>query len=177
MTAWWRARGVEEPVYGLFHTALLSMPGVGATLARAGALEAGWANVERALAADAAVIVYPGGDHESFRPFAERDRIDFGGRTGFVRLAVRTGVPVVASVSCGAHDTVVVLARGAALAERLPWLERFRVKTMPLMVGAPWGLSAGLPTLQLPPGWWCSCSTRSTCAPSWTPTTPTTRPC
>src|SRR4051794_12408762 len=29
MTAWWRARGVDEPVYGMFHSAFLGIPGVG----------------------------------------------------------------------------------------------------------------------------------------------------
>src|SRR3954462_15596260 len=29
MTAWWRERGVDEPVYGMFHSAFLSIPGVG----------------------------------------------------------------------------------------------------------------------------------------------------
>ncbi len=150
MTAWWRERGIEEPVYGLFHTAFLAMPGVGAVMARAGALEAGWANVTSALDAGAAVIVYPGGDHEAFRPFRERDRIDFDGRKGFVRVALRQGVPIVAAVSCGAHDTTIVAARGETLAEHLPWMRRWRIKTMPLLVGAPWILSPGLPTLQLP---------------------------
>lgn len=150
MTKWWRTRGIEEPVYGLFHTAFLSLPGVGATMARAGALEAGWDNVERAIAADAVVIVYPGGDHEAFRPFTQRDRIDFAGRTGFVRLALSSGVPVVPAVSCGAHDTTMVLTRGEGLAARAPWLRRFRIKTQPLLLGAPWGLSPGFPTVQLP---------------------------
>ncbi len=150
MTHWWRQRGVEEPVYGLFHSAFLSLPGVGGVMARAGALEAGWANVEQALGHGASVIVYPGGDHEAFRRFSDRDKIDFAGRTGFVRLALKTGVPIVPAVSCGAHDIVVVLARGEALAKRAPWLRRFRIKTQPFLLGAPWGLSPGLPTVQLP---------------------------
>lgn len=63
--------------------------------------------------------MYPGGDHEAMRPFADRK--------GFVRSALRSGVPIVASVSCGAHDTTLVLTRGATVAERLPWLRRFRL--------------------------------------------------
>ena len=43
----------------------------------------------------AILLVYPGGDREVFRTWRDRNRIDFGGRLGFVRLALRTGVPVV----------------------------------------------------------------------------------
>lgn len=150
MTAWWRQRGVEEPVYGLFHSGFMGLPGIGSTVRRAGALEAGWANVESALGAGAVVIVYPGGDHEAFRPFNQRDRIDFDGRTGFIKAALHLGVTIVPAVSCGAHDTSVILSRGEGLARRLPWLRNNRVKTQPLALGAPWGLSPGLPTVQLP---------------------------
>lgn len=150
MTEWWRRRGVDEPVYGLFHSMFLGLPGVGPNMAKAGALEAGWHNAEPVLRNGGIVIVYPGGDHEAFRPFSERDTIDFAGRTGFLRLALRTGVPIVTAVSCGAHDTVMVLTRGERLARMHPLLRRWRVKTQPFLVGAPWGLSPGLPTLQLP---------------------------
>lgn len=150
MTRWWRERGVEEPVYGLFHTMMLGIPGLGTSLHKAGALEAGWDNADAVFGTGGIVIVYPGGDREALRPFSQRDQIDFGGRTGFVRLALRAGVPIVPAVSCGAHDTVLVLTRGEQIAERLPWLRRWRVKAQPLILGAPWGVSPGLPTVPLP---------------------------
>ncbi len=150
LTAWWRERGIDEPLYGLFHSAFLALPGVGRVMQRAGALEAGWDNAEAALNEGAVVIVYPGGDYEAFRPFWERDRIEFAGRTGFCRLAIRLGVPIVPAVSCGAHDTQLVLTRGARLAQLHPVLRRFRVKTQPFLLGLPFGISPGLPTLQLP---------------------------
>jgi 1-acyl-sn-glycerol-3-phosphate acyltransferase len=150
LTAWWRERGSGESIYGLFHSAFLALPGVGPIMRRAGALEAGWENAEAALAAGSVVIVYPGGDHEAFRPFRDRDRIDFAGRLGFCRLAARAGVPIVPAVSCGAHDTTIVLTRGARLARVHPILRRFRVKTQPFVLGLPWGVSPGLPTVQLP---------------------------
>jgi 1-acyl-sn-glycerol-3-phosphate acyltransferase len=150
MTAWWRERGVDEPVYGMFHSAFLAIPGVGPYVKRAGALEAGWDNAQAVLERDGVVLVYPGGDHEAFRPFRDRDRIDFAGRTGFVRLALRARVPIVPAVSCGAHDTVIVVARGENLAALHPVLRRFRVKTMPFLVGLPWVVSPGWPVVQLP---------------------------
>jgi 1-acyl-sn-glycerol-3-phosphate acyltransferase len=149
MTAWWRERGVEEPVYALFHSFFLDLPGVGAQVARAGALEAGHGNAEAILEQGGIVLVYPGGDREAFRTWRDRNRIDFGDRTGFVRLALRTQVPIVPSVSIGAHETLVVLSRGEGLARMLPHLRLMRVKTQPVVLGPPWGISFGLPTFPL----------------------------
>lgn len=150
MTAWWRNRGVEEPVYGLFHSFFLGLPGVRGTLEKAGALDAGWNNAERVLRDGGIVLVYPGGDHEAFRPWTQRNRIDFAGRTGFVKLAMRTGVPIVPAVTTGVQDSIFVLTRGERIASMLPHLRRWRLKVMPVLVGPPWGLSFGLPTIPLP---------------------------
>jgi 1-acyl-sn-glycerol-3-phosphate acyltransferase len=150
MTAWWRERGVDEPVYGMFHSAFLALPGVGPFVRKAGALEAGWHNARAVLDREGIVLVYPGGDHEAFRPFRDRDRIDFAGRTGFARLALQARVPIVPAVSCGAHDTVLVMSRGERLAALNPVFRRFRIKAMPFLLGPPWGLSPGWPVVQLP---------------------------
>jgi 1-acyl-sn-glycerol-3-phosphate acyltransferase len=150
MTAWWRERGADEPVYAMFHSAFLALPGVGPIVRKAGALEAGWDNARDVLERGGIVLVYPGGDHEAFRPFRDRDRIDFAGRTGFIRLAMRSGVPIVPAVSCGAHDTVLVMSRGERLAALNPIFRRFRIKTMPFLLGPPWGISPGFPMVQLP---------------------------
>src|SRR5437588_2115429 len=150
LTAWWRERGVDEPVYGLFHSFFLGLPGIGDSVRKAGALEAGPAAAEAALRAGASVLVYPGGDHEAYRPWTERHRIEFAGRTGFVRLALRTGVPIVPVVSCGAQNSLIVLSRGERLARFMPHLRAWRLKVCPILLGPPWGISVGLPTIPLP---------------------------
>jgi 1-acyl-sn-glycerol-3-phosphate acyltransferase len=151
LTAWWRERGDDEPIYALFHSFFLSLPGMGSLMAKAGAIEAGTEGAEAILDEGAILIVYPGGDHEVFRPWSERNRIDFGGRRGLVRLALRTQVPVVPAVSIGAHETVVVLARGESLARWLRLDRLFRVKVMPLVFGPPLGVVPGaIPTFPLP---------------------------
>jgi 1-acyl-sn-glycerol-3-phosphate acyltransferase len=150
MTEWWKQRGADEPVYGLFHSVFINIPGVGGAMKKAGGIEADPASAEKALRAGGSVFVFPGGDHEVFRPWTERNKIDFAGRTGFIKLALRTGVPIVPAVSCGAHNSVVVLSRGDRLVRWMPHLRMMRVKVMPIMLGAPWGISFGLPTLPLP---------------------------
>jgi 1-acyl-sn-glycerol-3-phosphate acyltransferase len=150
MTKWWNTRGVDEPVYGLFHSAFFNIPGVGPTMRKAGGIEASPDAAEHALRSGGSVIVFPGGDYDVFRPWTERHNIDFAGRTGWIRLALRTGVPIVPAVSCGAHNSVVVLSRGDRLVRWMPHLRLMRVKVMPIMLGLPWGISFGLPTLPLP---------------------------
>lgn len=151
LTSWWRRRGEEEPVYALFHSFLLNMPGIGAALARAGAVEAGPEAAEAVLRGGGILIDFPGGDHEVFRPWRARNTIDFGDRVGFVRLALRTQVPVVPAVSVGAHESLVVLARGERVAKALGIDRLFRIKVMPLVAGPPWGIvPGGIPTWPLP---------------------------
>ena len=151
LTAWWRERGEDEAVYALFHSFFLGLPGIGPLMARSGGVEAGPATAEAILRRGDVLIDYPGGDHEVFRPWGERNTIDFGGRKGVIRLALRTQVPIVPAVSVGAHETLVVLSRGEGLARRLGLDKRFRVSVMPLVLGPPFGIvPGGIPTFPLP---------------------------
>ena len=151
--AWVVAAAVAErrgsaPVYALIYDLLLAIPGYGPFLRRMGALPADEGIAVDALAAGAAVLVFPGGDHDACRPWRERDQIELDGRTGFVRLALRLSVPVVPAVSHGAHHGVVVVARGEPVA-RLLRLSGVRVKVMPVML-SPLGLSVVLAPPPLP---------------------------
>lgn len=151
LTSWWRERGEEEPVYALFHSFFLGLPGVGPLMARAGAIEAGREGAESILRQGGILIDYPGGDYEVFRPWWERNRVEFGGRLGFVRLALRTQVPLVPAVSVGAHETLIVLARGERIAKLLGFDRLFRIKVWPLVLGPPVGIvPGGIPTWPLP---------------------------
>ena len=123
-------RGTERPAYSLPTTCLLAFPVVGPFLRRIGAIPAGSHDAETALAEDALVLDYPGGDWEACRPWTERNTIDFGGRTGFVRLALRTGVPLVPVVAHGSHDSLVVLSRGERIARTLG-LSGLHIKVFP----------------------------------------------
>ncbi len=151
LTAWWRERGEEEPIHALFHSFFLGLPGVGPIMARAGAVEAGRVEAEAVLRSGGILVDYPGGDYDVFRPWSARNRIDFGARMGFVRLALRTQVPIVPAVSVGAHETLVVLSRGERFARLLGLDRMFRIKVMPLVFGPPLGVvPGGIPTWPLP---------------------------
>jgi 1-acyl-sn-glycerol-3-phosphate acyltransferase len=97
--------------------------------------------MRRALAHDAALLVYPGGDHETFRPSWKSDEVDLAGRSGFVSLALELGVPVVPVVAIGGQETALFLGQGSGLARRLGLDRRWRVKVLPAQIGPPLGLT------------------------------------
>jgi 1-acyl-sn-glycerol-3-phosphate acyltransferase len=74
-----------------------------------------------------------------------RNKIDFGGRTGYIRAALNAGVPIVPSVSIGGQESQIYLTRGTALAKTLRLDKLVRAKILPVSIGFPFGLSAVLP--------------------------------
>jgi 1-acyl-sn-glycerol-3-phosphate acyltransferase len=143
-------RGIGAPAYLLGYDLLFALPGVAPVLRRLGGVPASAVEAESALARGACVVVYPGGDLEACRPWTQRNKVDFGGRKGFVRLALRCGVPVVPVVAHGAHHAVAVLTRGDRLA-RAAGLRRVRINVFPLLAGFPFGVTSILtPPLPLP---------------------------
>ena len=82
-------------------------------LQRIGFIPASRDNAARALASDAAVMVFPGGDFDAMRPTLSQNVIDFNGRTGYVRTAIDAGVPIVPVVSIGGQETQFFLTRGS----------------------------------------------------------------
>src|SRR5256886_8490279 len=61
--------GVERPIYALAHSLVTSWPGLGAVAKRWGIVTAGPRIAEAVLASGASVLVYPGGDVETHRPW------------------------------------------------------------------------------------------------------------
>lgn len=143
--------GVERRFHQLAHDLVVSMP-LPVNLRKFGTVAASRANAEKALAAGAAVLVYPGGDYEVHRPSWEAGTVDFGGRKGFLRLAIDRDVPIVPVVSAGGQETALFLSRGTWLARLLGIDRLLRLKVMPISVTVPWGLTVGdlIPRLPLP---------------------------
>jgi 1-acyl-sn-glycerol-3-phosphate acyltransferase len=141
--------GFDRPVYILAHWGVF-MANFGDWLRRAGVIEASRENAAKALRDGAVVLVFPGGDYDAYRPTFTENVIDFAGRTGYVRTAIETGVPIVPAVSIGAQETQLFLARGDSIAKRLG-LQRLRAQILPVSIGFPFGLSVLLPpNLPLP---------------------------
>jgi 1-acyl-sn-glycerol-3-phosphate acyltransferase len=70
---------------------------------------------------------------------------------GFIKLAIRSGVPIVPIATVGGPDAMPVIATGRRIAQALRLDRIARLKMFPIAVQAPWGLSpAILPELPLP---------------------------
>jgi 1-acyl-sn-glycerol-3-phosphate acyltransferase len=133
--------GPQRRFHQLAHDLLFKIPGLRVLAERYGTVPASPANMARALKRGAALLVYPGGDHETFRPSWESDRVDFNHRTGFVELALEHGVPIVPVTSIGGQETALFLGQGRRLARALKLDERFRLKVLPAVLGPPFGVT------------------------------------
>lgn len=154
LSALWDRYGLDAPVYALTHDfAMRLVPPFGALLQRFGAVRASPENGRRALEEHGAkLLVYPGGDLDSYRLTRRRNEVVFGKRTGFVRLARQTGVPIVPVVAHGAHRNAYIFSEGRALAKLLFLHRLVRLERFPIALSVPWGLSLGplVPYLPLP---------------------------
>ncbi len=143
--------GPERAMYALGHDFLFEDPVLRRYALRLGILRAGHLSAHHAFEAGGCVLVYPGSDLDTFRPFRDRDRIVLGGRTGFLELALREQVPIVPIVSTGTHEQFIVLARGDRLSKRLHAHRWTRAEVLPLVFSVPWGITSGFfPYLPLP---------------------------
>ena len=132
--------GPERRFHQLAHDLAARLPTTGA-LRRYGTVAASHDNARAAFAKGAAVLVYPGGDYETFRPSWQGDELQFAGRRGFVKLALSEGVPIVPVVSIGGQETALFLSRGERLARLLQLHRLARLKVLPISLGPPLGIN------------------------------------
>jgi len=146
----YREHGLEAVPYGLGHEVAITVPFVHQLIVPLGAVRASHDTAHRLFARDKKVLVYPGGDLDSWRVHQDRDKVIFGPRRGYIRLALRAGVPIVPVVTAGAHETFIVLNDGQWLAKLLRTDALFRIKAWPIVVSLPWGLTVGPPLPYVP---------------------------
>ena len=146
----YKQRGLDDIPYALAHDLVLDLPIAKQLLKPMGAVRASHANAAKVFAAGHKLMVFPGGEMETFRPFRERNKIKFGGRHGYIRLALQHNVSIIPMVGQGAHASFVVLDDLAWLAKALRTDKFLRVKTWPLTFSIPWGLTVGPPLFFLP---------------------------
>ena len=84
------------------------------------------------------------------RNWRKRDQAVLAGRKGFVRQAIRSGVPIVPVATIGGHDTVFVLSEGRFLARWTGLGKRLRGATMPIIAGFPFPLAVEILPAHLP---------------------------
>ena len=131
--------GPNRRFHQLAHDIAARLPGTG--LSRWGTVAASHENARRAFDKGAPVLVYPGGDYETFRPSWHSDQIEFGGRKGFVKLALERNVPIVPVVAVGGQETALFLTRGERVARATGWADLTRIKVLPVALAPPFGFS------------------------------------
>lgn len=151
MTAFWRRYGSGRRAHGLMHDFPFRTPWAGPWLNACGAIAANPDNGRAALRAGATLLVFPGGDVDACKPFSRRYQIQFAGRCGFIRLALREGVPIVPVVSAGGHSSLYLLTDGRSVARALRLPQLFRSNVFPIGFALPYGLVFGTPFPHLPP--------------------------
>lgn len=144
---------LDRPVTILTHQLAWTL-GVGRFIETLGARPASQHSAEEAFTQGHHVLVYPGGDLDAAKSWNDRNRIVFGGRSGFACLAKSNNVPIVPIVTAGAGESLLVLSNGEHLARTTRIDKLLRLKTAPISISVPWGLNIGavglLPYLPLP---------------------------
>ena len=133
--------GPHRRFHQLAHDLVFKVPGIRELVRRYGTVPANPENMRAALARDAALLVYPGGDHESYRPSWEANQVDFDGRSGFVKLALELGVRVVPVVAIGGQETALFLGRGRRVSKALGLDSAARLKVFPIQFAPPFGFT------------------------------------
>ena len=106
---------LDRPLTILTHQLAWTV-GVGRFIEPLGARPAARSSAEEALADGHNVLVFPGGDLDAAKSWQDRNRIVFGGRSGFASLAIENNVPIVPVVTVGTGESPFVMSSGERLA-------------------------------------------------------------
>ncbi|MCW2740316.1 MAG: Conserved hypothetical rane protein [Blastococcus sp.] len=145
VSAWHDRFGGERHLHGTAHDVLMATPGLGDYFRAVGVIAANRTSVGAALAEGRDVVVWPGGEVDAMRSWFKRDVATLGGRTGFVKQAIRSRVPILPVATVGGHDTVFVLNEGRWLANALDKVlglkKTLRGSNLPIIAGFPFPLA------------------------------------
>ncbi len=148
--AWQRHFEGKRVLHGTAHDVLMAAPGLGDYFRACGVIPASRRGVSAALEAGHDVIVWPGGEQDAMRNWRKRDQAILAGRKGFVRQAMRSGVPIVPVATVGGHDTVFVLSEGKFLAKWTGLGKRLRGANIPIIAGFPFPLAIEILPAHIP---------------------------
>jgi 1-acyl-sn-glycerol-3-phosphate acyltransferase len=128
----------DRRLAGFAHPLAFRLPLFRSLMRAIGAIPSTYEDAEHALADGSALLVFPGGDHETLRPIWQAGLSDFGGRKGFLRIAKRAHVPIVPMGIAGSHFTAPVLLRSrlfawALVVPRLLGLKRWAISLLGVM--------------------------------------------
>jgi 1-acyl-sn-glycerol-3-phosphate acyltransferase len=145
VNAWQKHFQGERFLHGTAHDVLMAAPGLGDYFRAVGVIAANPKSVGAALANGDDVVVWPGGEVDAMRSWLKRDVATLAGRKGFVKQAIRSGVPILPVATVGGHDTVFVLSEGKWLANALDKVtglkNTLRGSNLPIIAGLPFPIA------------------------------------
>lgn len=154
---WMRRFGSQRLAYALMEPKMWQVfPAVARLATQVGCVRADSRMAITALRREAAVLIYPGGVRDVFRPHALRHQVCFFNQTGFIKLALLEAAPIIPVISHGAYDTLLVLTDLYPHLQKLhrsglPWPFGIDPGVCPVYLGLPWGVAVGpWPNLPLP---------------------------
>jgi 1-acyl-sn-glycerol-3-phosphate acyltransferase len=133
---------LREPRW-LVEDQVFHAPVLGTLFNRLGAVRACPENALRLLDEQRPLVVFPEGYQGLSKPFAERYKLKRFGRGGFVKLALRTGAPIIPVAIVGAEETSPLLGRLPASFLGLPYVPLTPLGPLPLP--AKWSIRFGEP--------------------------------
>ncbi len=141
-----RDHPARRDVRPLVEDTVFHLPWLGPLMNRIGGVRADPANAERLLEKDELVAVFPEGEKGMGKLWKDRYRLQRFGRGGFVKLALRTGSPIIPVAVVGAEEAAPMLGKVTWFAKNIgiPWI--------PVTPTFPWLGPAGL--LPLPSKWY-----------------------
>lgn len=149
--AWYQQFGFERTIHPMAHDMVFVVPQVARAFAELGILRASRMLAHKVLTEwKRDLIVMPGGDRETWRPYSKRHKVCWSGRRGYARTALRAGAPIVPIACAGAQSTFVVLSDGKRFARAVGLKRLARAEIFPIHLSFPWGLGIG-PLPHIPP--------------------------
>ncbi|MBA3393995.1 MAG: acyltransferase family protein [Deltaproteobacteria bacterium] len=141
-----RDHPARRDVRPLVEDTVFHLPFLGPIMNRIGGVRADPENAERLLKKDELVAVFPEGEKGMGKLWKDRYRLQRFGRGGFVKLALRTGSPIIPVAVVGAEEAAPMLGKVTWFAKNIgiPWI--------PVTPTFPWLGPAGL--LPLPSKWY-----------------------
>ena len=146
--AWWRHFEGQRTLHGTAHDVLMQHKVLGRYFRRLGTISPSRESIQAAFKQGDNVILWPGGEVDAYRKWTKRDQAVLGDRKGFIKLAIRSGVPIVPVATVGGHDTLFVLSEGRGIAKLLKLKEKMRIEVAPITFSLPFGVALHLTPFQ-----------------------------
>ncbi len=114
----------RRDVRPLVEDTVFHLPFLGPIMNRIGGVRADPENAERLLLKDELVAVFPEGEKGMGKLWKDRYRLQRFGRGGFVKLALRTGAPIIPVAVVGAEEASPMLGKVTWFAKNIgiPWI-------------------------------------------------------